>query len=81
MAHANTLIWLNLSVRKCRIERLWPYPLVFIALLLLPMVIPSDWTQDVPARYEKRHPGMGFSAFYPKLRRMKSEPTDGFKSD
>jgi hypothetical protein len=29
------------------------------------MVIPSDWTQDVPERYGKRHPGMMHSRFYP----------------
>lgn len=37
------------------------------ALLAFPLVIPSDWTQDVPARYGKRHPGMHHSALYPPI--------------
>ncbi len=39
----------------------------FAALLLCSLVIPSDWTQDVPARYSKRHPGLEHSFLYPKL--------------
>jgi hypothetical protein len=35
------------------------------ALLLIPLVIPSDWTQDVPARYGARHQGMTHSQLYP----------------
>jgi len=31
------------------------------------LVIPSDWTQDVPARYGKRHPGMKHSFLYPAI--------------
>lgn len=37
------------------------------ALLAFPLVIPSDWTQDVPARYGKRHPGLHHSALYPPI--------------
>jgi phosphatidylglycerol:prolipoprotein diacylglycerol transferase len=40
---------------------------VFAALLLFSLVIPSDWTQDVPARYGKRHPGLEYSAIYPEI--------------
>ena len=40
---------------------------VFAAFLLLSLVIPSDWTQDVPARYGKRHPCLDYSAIYPKI--------------
>lgn len=40
---------------------------VLLALLLLPLVIPSDWTQDVPHRYGKRHEGMTHSALYPAI--------------
>jgi phosphatidylglycerol:prolipoprotein diacylglycerol transferase len=29
---------------------------VLAALVAFPLLIPSDWTQDVPARYGKRHP-------------------------
>ncbi len=39
----------------------------FVVLLLFPLIIPSDWTQDVPARYAKRHPGMIHSAIYPEI--------------
>ncbi len=37
------------------------------ALLLFSLAIPSNWTQDVPSRYGKRHPGLQHSAFYPKI--------------
>ena len=41
--------------------------LVFAALLLFCLVIPSNWTQDVPARYGKRHAGLQHSWLYPPL--------------
>lgn len=41
--------------------------LMIAACLLIPLVIPSDWTQDVPGRYGDRHPGMTNSHLYPKL--------------
>jgi len=41
---------------------------VLLALLLLfSLVMPSDWTQDVPARYGNRHPGLHYSAIYPRI--------------
>jgi len=40
---------------------------VFAALLLFCLTIPSDWTQDVPARYGRRHPGLQHSALYPAI--------------
>ena len=40
---------------------------VLIILLLLPMTIPSDWTQDVPEKYGNRHYGMRHSALYPPI--------------
>lgn len=42
--------------------------IIFIILLAVPTVIPSDWTQDVPSRYGKRHPDMTHSVIYPELR-------------
>ncbi len=39
----------------------------FALLLLLPTIIPSDWTQDVPRRYGDRHPGMSHSWLYPSI--------------
>jgi len=59
---------LNIDVRKAtRIRRI-----ILRAFLILPLVIPSDWTQDVPARYGKRHDGMVHSVLYPE-KIMRSE--------
>jgi hypothetical protein len=41
--------------------------LSFVALLLFSLVMPSDWTQDVPARYAHRHAGLGYSGIYPRI--------------
>jgi len=41
--------------------------LLFISLLLFSLTIPSDWTQDIPARYGKRHPGLQYSVLYPTI--------------
>ena len=41
--------------------------LAFAGLLAFCLTIPSNWTQDVPARYGGRHPGLGHSWLYPKL--------------
>jgi phosphatidylglycerol:prolipoprotein diacylglycerol transferase len=38
-----------------------------IVLLLVPLVIPSDATRDIPVRYGKRHPGLVHSAMYPPI--------------
>ena len=39
----------------------------FAALLLFCLMIPGNWTQDVPARYGKRHAGLRHSALYPAI--------------
>jgi phosphatidylglycerol:prolipoprotein diacylglycerol transferase len=49
-----------------------PPPLMWqrlaLALLLVAcLAIPSNWTQDVPARYGARHPGMAHSWLYPAI--------------
>ena len=44
----------------------WRRPLL-IAILAFCLVMPSDWTQDVPTRYGARHPGLVHSAIYPRL--------------
>jgi hypothetical protein len=41
--------------------------LAFAALLLFCLTIPSNWTQDVVARYGKRHPGLVNTAWYPRI--------------
>ncbi len=46
---------------------LWLKRVAFALVLVLPTIIPSDWTQDVPARYSKRHPGMQHSWLYPPI--------------
>ena len=37
------------------------------ALVTIPLIIPSDWTQDVPERYGARHEGMEYSVLYPRM--------------
>ncbi len=44
---------------------LWPRRVALAALMLFSLTLPSDWTQDVPARYGSRHPGMHYSFLYP----------------
>ncbi|MEO8573475.1 MAG: prolipoprotein diacylglyceryl transferase [Pyrinomonadaceae bacterium] len=55
----------------------WRKP-VFISILFLCLIIPSDWTQDIPARYGRRHPGLVHSVFYPPVR---NEPATAEISD
>ena len=40
---------------------------LFLLILIVCLVIPSDWTQDVPARYGRRHPNMRTSWLYPQI--------------
>ena len=54
---------LNMDVRKAtKIRRL-----ILRSLLILPLIIPSDWTQDVPVRYGERHEGMTHSILYQEI--------------
>ena len=41
--------------------------LFLIAGLFFCCLIPSDWTQDIPARYGERHPGLEHSVLYPPV--------------
>ena len=41
--------------------------LAFALLLVFCLMIPSNWTQDVPARYGARHPGLEHSWLYPAI--------------
>ncbi len=45
---------------------LWQ-PLALASLLAFCLTIPSNWTQDVPARYGTRHPGLVHSRIYPPI--------------
>ena len=48
---------------------------VFALVVVFPLMIPSDWTQDVPARYGKRHSGLEYSWFYPRIVRSGDNDT------
>lgn len=37
------------------------------SVLLFCLTMPSNWTQDVPARYGRRHPGLEHSWLYPEI--------------
>jgi phosphatidylglycerol:prolipoprotein diacylglycerol transferase len=41
--------------------------LAFAGLLALCLTIPSNWTQDIPSRYGRRHPGLEYSWIYPRI--------------
>lgn len=41
--------------------------LALVGVLLFCLTIPSNWTQDIPARYAKRHPGLEYSLLYPRI--------------
>jgi phosphatidylglycerol:prolipoprotein diacylglycerol transferase len=41
--------------------------LALVGILLFSLTIPSNWTQDVPARYGDRHPGLKHSIVYPRI--------------
>jgi phosphatidylglycerol---prolipoprotein diacylglyceryl transferase len=58
---------------------LWPRRVAFTLLLLACLVMPSDWTQDVPARYGQRHAGMEHSWLYPAI--PERAPTGSIDSD
>ncbi len=50
-----------------RAASLWPKQFALAALLLFSFTLPSDSTQDIPARYAKRHAGMHYSVLYPRI--------------
>lgn len=52
---------------------LWWRRSMFVSLLLFGLTLPSDWTQDIPARYGKRHPGLRHSAAYPRIKAALAE--------
>lgn len=48
--------------------KLWARRIILVALLLFSLTLPSDWTQDIPARYGARHSGLHYSSLYPRVR-------------
>jgi phosphatidylglycerol:prolipoprotein diacylglycerol transferase len=49
----------------------------FVLLLAFCLTIPSNWTQDVPARYGSRHDGLEHSWLYPPLSSAPVAPRTG----
>jgi hypothetical protein len=58
----------------------WWQPVVFVLLLASCLVIPSDWTQDVPKRYGKRHAGLMYSIMYPRIESLPKNEQQGKNS-
>ena len=48
-------------------EASWLQRISLAVLVAIPLIIPSDWTQDVPERYGDRHEGMKHSIVYPRV--------------
>ena len=63
LTKSTVLSGLNMDVRRATRSRRF----ILRALLIVPLIIPSDWTQDVPVRYGKRHQGMTHSLLYPVI--------------
>lgn len=49
----------------------------FAAVVLFCLVLPSNWTQDVPAQYGSRHAGLAHTAIYPAIDTSAYRPTIG----
>jgi phosphatidylglycerol:prolipoprotein diacylglycerol transferase len=45
----------------------WPQRAVFVCLLAFSLTIASNWTQDIPVRYGRRHAGLVHSRLYPAI--------------
>jgi phosphatidylglycerol:prolipoprotein diacylglycerol transferase len=45
----------------------WVQQVIFVVLIACCLVIPSNWTQDIPTRYGSRHPGLKHSRLYPAI--------------
>jgi phosphatidylglycerol:prolipoprotein diacylglycerol transferase len=55
------------SVAAIHHERVWGKRAALASLMLFSLIIPSDSTQDIPARYGKRHAGLHYSILYPRI--------------
>ena len=55
--------------------------LAFAGLLAFCLTIPSNWTQDIPARYGARHPGLEHSWLYPAIDTAPPAPGDAGETD
>jgi hypothetical protein len=48
-------------------ETSWFKHMLFRFLLVIPLVIPSDWPRDVPEGYGARHERLTYSTLYPEV--------------
>ena len=55
------------ELQEDRPQTLWLKRSIFVVLILISLTLPSDWTQDIPTRYGKRHSGMQYSWMYPQV--------------
>jgi phosphatidylglycerol---prolipoprotein diacylglyceryl transferase len=55
------------SPRQSDAKNVWVKRTVLATLMLFSLIIPSDSTQDIPARYGKRHEGLNYSILYPHI--------------
>lgn len=60
-------IWQRPAVAGVAEGPSWLLRAAFAAVLLFSLTIPSNWTQDVPARYGARHRDLRHSPLYPPL--------------
>jgi phosphatidylglycerol---prolipoprotein diacylglyceryl transferase len=68
-----TIVLARLPTPADRAPSAWQR-VVFALLLLFCLTIPSNWTQDVPARYGARHAGLEHSWLYPPIDTRPSIP-------
>jgi len=57
----------SFALESTDVRGLWIRRIILASLVLFPLTLPSDWTQDIPARYGKRHPGLHYSRLYPHV--------------
>ena len=55
------------GLKKVAIQDLAPQRAALAGVLVFCLTMPGNWTQDVPGRYGKRHPGMRHSRLYPAI--------------
>lgn len=57
----------SVDSKPTRTVYLWLKRTVLAGLILFSLTLPSDWTQDIPGRYGKRHARMHYSWLYPRV--------------
>ena len=59
-------MWLDSKAVNCP-QKWGNFRVVLIVLLVCCLMLPSNWTQNIPERYGKRHAGLEHSWFYPDI--------------